>query len=189
MMDTLIPKNGNYKQLLSYQKSQAIYDMTFYFCTNYIRRTDRTFDQMVQAARNGKQNIVDGCAASSTSSKSEIRLINVAKASLMELLEDYKDYLRVNGHRQWEMDSVEMSAMRELGKTHNDSEFFMNLARTRPPQTIANMVIVLIMQTDYLLFKQLQALSDKFLEEGGFSERMARMRLQRRNLLDPKKRD
>lgn len=142
---------------------------------------------MVQAARSGKQNIVEGCAASSTSSKSEIRLINVAKASLMELLEDYKDYLRVNGHRQWEMDSVEMSAMRELGKTHNDSEFFMNLARTRPPQTIANMVIVLIMQTDYLLFKQLQALSEKFLEEGGFSERMARMRLQRRNLLDPKK--
>ena len=107
----------------------------------------------------------------------------------MELLEDYKDYLRVNGHRQWEMDSVEMSAMRELGKTHNDSEFFMNLVRTRPPQTIANMVIVLIMQTDYLLFKQLQVLSEKFLEEGGFSERMARMRLQRRNLLDPKKRD
>ena len=127
-----VRKNGNYKQLLSYQKSQAIYDMTFYFCTNYIRRTDRTFDQMVQAARSGKQNIVEGCAASSTSSKSEIRLINVAKASLMELLEDYKDYL---------------------------------------------------------LFKQLQALSDKFLEEGGFSERMARMRLQRRNLLDPKKRD
>ena len=116
-------------------------------------------------------------------------LINGTVVMPGEEFEDYKDYLRVNGHRQWEMDSVEMSAMRELGKTHNDSEFFMNLARTRPPQTIANMVIVLIMQTDYLLFKQLQALSEKFLEEGGFSERMARMRLQRRNLLDPKKRD
>ena len=76
-----------------------------------------------------------------------------------------------------------------FGGDECDAEFFMNLARTRPPQTIANMVIVLIMQTDYLLFKQLQALSEKFLEEGGFSERMARMRLQRRNLLDPKKRD
>ena len=179
-MDSLIPKTGNYEQLLSYQKSRAIYDMTYYFCMNYVRRNDRTFDQMVQAARSGKQNIVEGCAASSTSSKTEIRLISVAKASLKELLEDYKDYLRVNGHRQWEMESEEMRAMRDLGKRHNDSEFFMALAKTRPPQTIANMAIVLIMQTDYLLFRQLQALSERFLEDGGFSERMTRMRLQRR---------
>lgn len=176
MKNELIPRKGNYKQLLSYQKSEAIFEITYYFCHNFLKRGDRTVDQMIQAARSGKQNIVEGCAASSTSSKTEIRLISVAKASLHELLEDYEDYLRTRNHRQWEKDSVELNVMRKLGREHNDAAFFMNIVRTRPPETIANMAIVLIKQTDFLLYRQLQRLANDFLKEGGFSERMANFR-------------
>ena len=181
MPEQLIPHRGNYKQLLSYQKTNVIFCLTYYFVEHYLQKGDRTYDQMLQAARSGKQNIIEGSAASSTSAKTEIKLINVAKASLQELLEDYEDYLKTRGFRQWEEDSEELKAMRDLGKKHNDAEFFMALAETRPPETIANMCIVLIKQADYLLFKQLQRLGDDFMKEGGFSERMYRLRSQNRN--------
>ena len=180
MNEELIPRRGNYKKLLSYQKTEVIFEMTYYFCHHYLQRGDRTIDQMVQAARSGKQNIVEGCAASATSNKTEIKLVSVAKASLQELLEDYEDYLRTRGHRQWEEGSKELEAMRRLGREHNDTPFFMKLVQTRPPETIANMAIVLIKQADYLLFRQLQRLADDFLEEGGFNERMMRMRKAKR---------
>ena len=180
MNEELIPRRGNYKKLLSYQKTEVIFEMTYYFCHHYLQRGDRTIDQMVQAARSGKQNIVEGCAASATSNKTEIKLVSVAKASLQELLEDYEDYLRTRGHRQWEEGSIELEAMRRLGREHNDAPFFMKLVQTRPPETIANMAIVLIKQADYLLFRQLQRLADDFLEEGGFNERMMRMRKAKR---------
>ena len=106
--------------------------------------------------------------------------MNVAKASLLELLEDYTDYLRTRGHRQWEEGSAEWNAMRELGKKHNDAAFFMQLCETRPPETIANMAIILINQADYLLFKQLERLEKDFVTQGGFSERMMRVRKQQR---------
>ena len=180
MNEELIPRKGNYKKLLSYQKTEVIFEMTYYFCHHYLQRGDRTIDQMVQAARSGKQNIVEGCAASATSNKTEIKLVSVAKASLQELLEDYEDYLRTRGHRQWEEGSKELEAMRRLGREHNDAPFFMRLVQTRSPETIANMAIVLIKQADYLLFRQLQRLADDFLEEGGFNERMMRMRKTKR---------
>ena len=141
---------------------------------------------MIQAARSEKQNIIEGSMASSTSVKTELKLVNVAKASLQELLEDYEDYLKTRGHRQWEEGSAEYEAMRRLGREHNDSEYFMNLVQTRPPETIANMAIILIKQADYLLHKQLQRLSDDFIKEGGFSERMTRMRKSYRNSYPPK---
>lgn len=175
-MEELIPQRGNYKRLLSYQKADVIYCLTYYFVERYIRYNDRTKDQMLQAARSGKQNIIEGCAASVTSAKTEIRLVNVAKASLQELLEDYEDYLKTRGHRQWEERSVEWEAMRNLGRVHNDAAFYMNLAQTRPPETIANMCIVLIKQADFLLFRQLKRLERDFLDHGGFSEKMAKLR-------------
>lgn len=178
--EPLLPRTGNYRKLYTYQKAEAIYDITYYFCKNYLQRGDRTIDQMVQAARSGKQNIVEGCAASATSKETEIKLVNVAKASLQELLVDYEDYLRTRNHRQWENDSVELLKMRELGRKHNDSAFYMSLVKVRPPETIANMAICLIKQTDYMLFKQLQSLSEDFLKNGGMRERMTRMRLDRR---------
>lgn len=179
-MEKLIRPSGNYRKLLSYQKTEVIYEMTYYFCQTYLQRGDRTVDQMVQAARSGKQNIIEGCAASATSAKTEIKLVNVAKASLQELLEDYMDYLRTRGHQQWEEGSKEWEAMRQLGREHNDPDYFMALCATRPPETIANMAIVLIHQADYLLYKQLERLERDFSEHGGFSERMTRIRKEHR---------
>ena len=178
--EPLLPVGGNYRKLFTYQKAEAIYDITFYFTRKYLSWGDRTIDQMVQAARSGKQNIAEGSAASVTSKETEIKLINVAKSSLQELLIDYEDYLRTRGHRQWEDGSVELKKMRELGRKHNDTAFYMPLVKVRPPETIANMAICLIKQNDYLLFKQLQTLGEDFLKNGGMRERMTRMRIERR---------
>ncbi|MDE6392702.1 MAG: four helix bundle suffix domain-containing protein [Muribaculaceae bacterium] len=179
-MNELIPNIGNYKNLLTYQKSDVIYQITYFFCKKYLTRGDRTVDQMIQAARSGKQNIVEGCSAASTSAKTEIKLINVAKASLKELLEDYEDYLKTRGHKQWDKGSAEFEAMRRLGREHNEADYFMRLIETRPPQTIANMAIILINQADYLLFRQLERLSNDFINNGGFSERMSAIRRKNR---------
>ena len=180
-IETVLRKQTNWKKLWFYQKTVVLYQMTYVFTRRFLPAYgDRTVDQMVQAARSGKQNIIEGCAASTTSAKTEIKLVNVAKASLQELLEDYIDYLRTRGHRQWEKGSAEWTAMRDLGRTHNDAEFFMNLCKTRPAETIANMAIVLIYQADYLLFKQLERLGKDFVQQGGFSERMMRVRKENR---------
>jgi four helix bundle suffix protein len=178
--ESLLPISGNYKKLITYQKAEVIYDITYYFAHTHLSRGDRTVDQMVQAARSGKQNIAEGSAASGTSKETEIKLINVAKASSLELLTDYEDYLRTRNQRQWEKDSVELQKMRELGARHSDSAYYMELVKTRPPATIANIAICLIKQNDYLLFRQLKTLSEKFLQEGGLRERMTRMRLEHR---------
>ncbi len=180
MEERLIRPTGNYRKLLSYQKTEVIYEMTYFFCRRFLERGDRTVDQMVQAARSGKQNIIEGCAASATSAKTELKLINVAKASLHELREDYLDYLRTRGHQVWAKDSPQWASMRQLGTRHNDAPFFMALCETRPPETIANMALVLLAQADYLLYRQLQRLERNFLEEGGFSERMQRLRRNQR---------
>ncbi len=179
-MEELIPHRGNYKKLLSYQKADVIFQITYFFCDRFLPKGDRTWDQMRQAARSGKQNIIEGSAASTTSAKTEIKLINVAKASLQELLEDYEDFLKVNGHPRWAEGSVEFETMRRLGREHNDAEYFMNIIQSRPAATIANMAIILINQADYLLHRQLQKLSELFLKEGGFTERMYRLRQQNR---------
>jgi four helix bundle suffix protein len=186
MENSLYRNRGNYKALYSYQKAEALYDMTLFFCENFLRRGDRTFDQMVQAARSGKQNIIEGCKASAISMETEIKLVGVAKASLHELRGDYEDYLRNLAYRDpvkgriWEDDSVEVRKMRELMRTHNDAAFFMAIAMTRPPETIANIALCLLKNVDFLLFRQLETLEKQFLKEGGFRERMTKMRLEQR---------
>jgi four helix bundle suffix protein len=180
MEGSIYANSGNYKKLYAYQKAEAIYDITYYFCSTYLRKGDRTVDQMVQAARSGKQNIVEGSAASSTSKETEIKLKNVAKASSLELLTDYEDYLRTRGCRQWEDNSVEVKTMKRLCREHNDSAFYMEIVKTRPPETIANIAICLIKQNDYLMFKMLQFLEKQFLKEGGFRERLTSLRLEQR---------
>lgn len=178
--EELIPRTGNYRKLISYQKAEAIFDITYYFCHKYLSRGDRTIDQMIQAARSGKQNIVEGSVASAISKETEIKLTSVAKASLHELLVDYEDYLRTRNHRKWEEESIELIKMREIGRKHNDTKYYMELISTRSPETIANITIVLIKQTDYLLFRQLKALGNEFLYDGGFREKMTRMRIEKR---------
>src|SRR5882762_6963642 len=112
-----IPAHGNYRKLLSYQKAEIIYDFTYRFCHRFLGKLDRTNDQMIQAARSGKQNIVEGSKASGTSKETEIKLSNVARASLEELLVDYRDFLRVRDLRLWEKDSKEAQFVRKLGNT------------------------------------------------------------------------
>src|SRR6266513_326364 len=111
-----IPPHGHYQELLSYQKAEVVYDITYRFCQRFLNRGDRTIDQMVQAARSGKQNIAEGSKASGTSKETEIKLMNVARASLEELLVDYRDFLRVRDLRLWEKDSKEARFVRNLGK-------------------------------------------------------------------------
>ena len=179
--DSLIPSGDDPKKLISYQKADTVFQITYYFATHYIARGDRTTDQMIQAARSGKQNIIEGCAAASTSTKTELHLLNVAKASLKEVLADYEDYLNTRGFVKWKKGSIEYDKMRELGAKHNDASYFMDLIQTRPPQTIANMAIILLNQADYLLHRQIQRRAKDFLENGGFQERMYRLRSQSRN--------
>ena len=177
----LTSSHGDVKTLLSFRKAQIIYDLTFYFAHNFLSKGDRTVDQMIQAARSGKQNIAEGSAAGVTSMETAIKLTNVAKASFLELLLDYEDFLRVRNFRQWELNSREVAFLRKksMDKTISD-QWFVDLAKTRPAETVANMAIVFLHQEDYLLQKQLDALEKKFLEQGGFKEQMFAARLQAR---------
>lgn len=177
MNNHLLPPHGNYRELLSYQKSEVIYDLTYRFCDRFLKKGDRTIDQMVQAARSGKQNIVEGSKASLTSTEMEIKLTNVARASLEELLEDYRDYLRVRDLPLWPKDSREAQFVRKLGhKSHTTYESYRPYTETRPAETVANIAICLIHQANYLLDQQLKALEKAFLENGGLRERMTRAR-------------
>ena len=115
MPETFIPPHGGYENLLSFQKERIVYDGTARFCSRFVDKRDRTRDQMVQAARSGKQNILEGSQASGTSKETEIKLINVARASLEELLEDYRDFLRVRTLRLWDKESREARFVRQLG--------------------------------------------------------------------------
>lgn len=179
--NTFIPPHGNYQELLSYQKAEVIYDLTFRFCGRFLKKSDRTIDQMVQAARSGKQNIVEGSKASGTSKEMEIKLTNVARASLEELLEDYRDFLRVRDWAIWDKDSKEARYVRKLGaKPHVTYEAYREFCETRPAEVVANIAICLIHQANYLLDQQLRRLEQDFLKEGGLRERMTRARLQAR---------
>jgi four helix bundle suffix protein len=176
---TLIKSQGDHRNLICYRKAELIYDITYHFAYSAFERGDRTIDQMVQAARSGKQNIVEGNADTETSIEMGIKLINVAKASLKELLADYEDYLRVNGCEQWSDNSDKFMAMRKLG-TEGSNQSILDIAKSRPLDTVANMAIILLKQEDYLLHKLLTSLSEQFLDEGGFKEKMHRMRIERR---------
>ncbi len=158
----LLPKGGGYRQLLSFRKAQVIYDLTVAFCRRYLSRDARTTDQMVQAARSGKQNIAEGSMASVTSRETEIKLTNVARASLEELLLDYEDYLRTRNLRLWEKDSPESLFMRKASRRYEHSEWFLNLALSRNDEVFANMAVCLIHQAGFLLKKQLDVLEERF---------------------------
>ena len=176
---TLIKSQGDHRNLICYRKAELIYDITYHFANLAFVRGNRTIDQMVQAARSGKQNIVEGNADAETSIEMGIKLINVAKASFKELLADYEDYLRVNGYEQWCADSAKFIAMRKLG-VEGSSQSILDIAKSRPLDTVANMAIILLKLEDYLLHKLLTSLSKQFLDDGGFKERMHRMRVERR---------
>jgi four helix bundle suffix protein len=178
----IILPHGKYRELLSFRKTEIIYDLTVQFCQKYYSPRDRTVDQMVQAARSGKQNIAEGCMASGTSKETEIKLINVARASLEELLQDYLDFLRTHSQQVWGKNSREALFVRKLGRNPDESyETYREFIETRPATVIANIAICLIHQANYLLDRQLAALEQQFLKEGGIRERMTKARLEVRN--------
>lgn len=178
---TLLASSGDYHQLICYQKAVIVYDLTYWFCERYMERSkDRTVDQMVQAARSGKQNIVEGITDGAASKESELKLLKVAAGSLHELHEDYDDWLRTHLQPIWAKDSVEMKALWAVGKEHSDSEYFMQLARTRPPQTTANIARGMTEQAIFFLDRLIQSKVKQFVENGGLKEQMYRVRQQYR---------
>lgn len=173
-----IPPHGGYEQLLSFQKARIVYDGTVRFCDRFVDPRSRTHDQMIQAARSGKQNILEGSQASGTSKETEIKLTNVARASLEELLEDYRDFLRVRDLDEWSRDHPHTRRLRELNRQPDASyNTFKNGIEHRDPAIAANVMIGLIKLTNYLLDQQLKRLEQDFLKEGGLRERMTRARL------------
>ena len=172
----LIAPHGGYRQLKSYQNAEIVYDATVRFCDRFVNRRSRTHDQMVQAARSGKQNIAEGSMASGTSKKFELKLMGVARASLEELLLDYEDFLRQNSFSIWEKGSPEARAVRALAREENRSYTTYRTYIESSSEIAANTMICLIHQTNYLLDRQLRQLERQFLEKGGFTERLYRAR-------------
>ncbi len=176
-----IPPRGDYRNLLSFQKAELIYDLTFRFAHQFLAKSDRTIDQMIQAARSGKKNILEGSKAGRTSKETEIKLTNVARASLEELLDDYLDYLRARDLPVWDKESPEALYMRELGRKPGlNYEDIRQFVETRPAATVANIAICLLHQTNYLIDQQLRRLDHDFVSQGGLRERMTRARSEAR---------
>ena len=177
-----IPLHGGYRNLLTYQKAEIIYDGTVHFCNRFFQKYDRTIDQMVQAARSGKQNIAEASMASASSKETEIKLTNVARASLEELMIDYQDFLRTRKLKEWEKESKYVARLRELNKTPDANyETFRKGIEHPDPEICANVLIGLIKLTTFLLSHQLQSLETAFLNEGGLRERMTKARIAKRN--------
>jgi len=180
-----IRKSGGYRQLRTFQTATIIYDATFWFCEKFLDRRSRTFDQMVQSARSGRQNIAEGSRASATSSHTEIRLVNVARSSFEELLLDYEDFLRHRRQPQWAKDDPRAKAVRAVAKNNEMSDLtdqeryalYSEWLDSPDPLIRANALICLIHQENYMLDKQVPALEDEFVEGGGYSENLAAERL------------
>lgn len=181
-MEFLDFKNkGKYRNLKVFQKAECIYDITFYFAHTYLNKYgDRTVDQMIQAARSGKQNIAEGMSDELVSSNMAIKLVGIAKSSLQELLQDYEDYLRTRGLERWNNGNPKAVQCARVCSAHNDSQFYINRISQRDDTAICNIAITLIHQADAMLEGLLKRLQANFLENGGISEQMAQSRLKSR---------
>ena len=172
-----LPKKGNYRGLAFYKKAEILYDLTFFFTKKFLGKGDRTVDQMVQAARSGKQNIAEGSAAAATSSETELKLTNVARASMKELLVDYEDYLRVRGLSQWPMEDPRAQQTLGFCRTHDKTEDYLRDIERRSDEAIANIAIALLHQFDIMVARYIDYLEKTFVEQGGIRERMTAARL------------
>lgn len=180
---TFLRQDNNYRTLKAFQKAECIYDITFYFAHKYLKVGDRTIDQMIQAARSGKQNIVEGNIDGITSREMELKLTNVNRASLHELLLDYEDYLRVRGLEQWTLNDPRSIQTRAFCKNNLDSAIYREKIKDRSDETIANIAITLIHQCDVLLRGLIEWIKRDFKQRGGIKEELyrARKEWQRRN--------
>lgn len=173
----MLPK---YKYLLTYRYSEIVHDLTAEFCNLHISKFSRTYDQMVQAARSGKQNIVEGVGQSITSKKGEIKLLGVSKASIEELITDFEDFLRQKGLPIWPKDDPRIKTYRQWGVEATKLTSPKLLTLPKLPIEAANLLLTLCHQLTYLLSRQIEALDKKFVEEGGFSENLLKRRLNHR---------
>ncbi len=181
----IIPPRGDPTTLKSFQKAEVIYDLTFRFAHAFLKRGDRTIDQMIQAARSGKKNLLEGSRLGRTSKELEIKLTNVAYGSLAELRDDYRDFLCARDLPVWDKNAKEALYVRELGKRQPQTfELYRGFLETRPPGVLANIAICLICQAMYLIDRQLDRLERDFLEQGGLRETMMHMRLAHRTRRD-----
>jgi four helix bundle suffix protein len=171
-----IRQDNNYRTLKAFQKAECIYDVTYYFANKFLAKGDRTIDQMVQAARSGKQNLAEGNIDGVTSKEMELKLTNVNRASLHELLLDYEDYLRVRGLEQWSYNDPRCMQTREFCKRHLESAVYREKIKDRSDETIANIAITLIHQCDVLIKGLIEWQKKNFLENGGIKEEMYRAR-------------
>lgn len=178
---TFLPQHGHYRNLRVYQVTEIIYDITYYFAHRFLSKGDRTVDQMVQSARSGKQNIAEGNQAAMTSSETEIKLTNVARASLVELLDDYEDYLRVRGLEQWGPLHPRYQKMREYASSEQIRHTYADNIRRMTDEEIANLCLTLTHQAIYMLNKLLITMQQRFVTEGGIKERMFQARMNYRN--------
>ena len=178
MSNDFLDQRGDYHSLIAFKKAECIYDITYHFAHRFLKIGDRTIDQMVQAARSGKQNLAEGYIV--TSMEMMIKLINVNRGSLHELCLDYEDYLRVRNLRQWSYDDPRCRQTRAFCRTHLDSAVYREQIPSRSDETIANIAITLIHQEDVLLKGYIEWLKRKFLANGGFKEQMYRARTQYR---------
>ena len=180
MSNDFLDQRGDYHSLKAFKKAECIYDITFYFAHKYLKIGDRTIDQMIQAARSGKQNLAEGYIDGVTSTEMKLKLINVDRASLHELLLDYEDYLRVRNLQQWSFDDPRCRQTCVFCRNHLDSADYRERIRSRSDETIANIAITLIHQEDVLLKGYIEWLKQQFLANGGFKEQMYRARTQYR---------
>ncbi len=176
-VNSFIDPHGGFRNLKSYQMSEIVHDATVVFCDRWISRRSRTHDQMVQAARSGKQNIAEGSMASGTSKKTELKLVGIARASLEELLLDYQDFLRQRKLPLWQKNHPQAQKIRKLAFKNNRSyKTYRIYIESASPEVAANTLICLVHQTNFLLDQQLRQLENQFLEQGGFTEKLYRAR-------------
>ena len=171
-----LPQRGNYENLAVYKLATCIYAVTYYFANTYFSKKDRTIDQMVQAARSGKQNIAEGSVDGNTSTEMEIKLMNAARGSMHELKADYEDYLIHHGLEQWTANDPRTLSTRQYCKSNNDPKVFVDKMRERSDETIANIVLTMIHQFDYLMVRLIESIKRRFLEHGGIKEQMYQAR-------------
>ena len=170
---TVLKKPVVWKNLYFYRKSDAIYQLTVNFCKRFLpAHGDRTVDQMVQAARSGKQNIIEGSEDGMTSSEMEIKLLNVARSSLQELREDYIDYINTHQLVLWSADSERQRRLRDFCHSHNDFQDYAPLAERMNDEEFANLLLTLCHQTDKMMCAYVEKLEQRFVTEGGIKERM-----------------
>lgn len=175
-IDFARPKTS-YRKLYVFQKSEAIYDLTYHFLQNRIAKSDRTYDQMLQAARSGKQNIVEGRSDAASSAEMEIKLFGVARGSLHELLNDYEDYMRTRNVAIWKADNPRYGRLLDFCRSHNATEEYTALIGRMDDEAYCNLMLTLIHQTVSMIDKMIDKVKEDFIRNGGIKEQMFQARI------------